>query len=186
MAVMPRKGDREWLPGDKANCPHCGREVPIRLPRHLVVIGALLGIGFVLGALGSVVAAVSKPNRTSPASVATTARSDTAFQVVKSIQAAAINPVQITAAQLLREYQDNSASADAKYRGTLLLVAGSIGWVDRDFVDEIVLHLRTGDNIDSIMATVNDADTKKAARLKNGEQCCLVVQRQDTDGLSRT
>jgi hypothetical protein len=146
------------------------------MPRLLVVIGALLGICLVLGALGSIVAAVGKPNRTSPVSVETTAKSDTATRVAKAIQAAAISPVQITAAQLLREYQDNSASADAKHRGTLLLVGGSIGWVDRDFVDEIVLHLRTGDNIDSIMATVNDADTKKAARLKNGEGVVLLCR----------
>jgi hypothetical protein len=106
----------------------------------------------------------------------TTASPDTSSRESKSIRAAAISPVQITAAQLLREYQNNSISADAKYKGTLLLVAGSIGWVDRDFVDEIVLHLRTGDNSDSIMATVNDADIKKAVRLKNGESVVLLCK----------
>jgi hypothetical protein len=142
----------------------------------MVVIGGILGICLVLAALGSIAAAVSKPNRTSPASVETTARPDTDSRVGKSIRAAAFSPVQITAAQILREYQDNSGSADAKYRGTLLLVAGSIGWVDRDFVDEIVLHLRTGDDSVSVMATVSDADTKKAAHLMNGEHVVLLCK----------
>lgn len=184
-AETPSKGEREWIPGDKARCPHCGRESQIRLPRLVVITGGLLGICLVLGAVGSIFAVIGKSNRATASSLETTAKPDAASRVVKSIRAVAISPVQITATQLVQEYRGNSASADAKYRGTSLLVAGSIGWVDRDFIDDIVLHLRTGEGSDSIMATVNDADSKKAAHLMNGEHVVLLCKGKTRMGLGR-
>jgi hypothetical protein len=140
----------------------------------MVIIGGLLGICLVLGALGSIVAAVGKPNRPSPTTKKPTPVADTGSQVVHPSPAVGVNPVRVTAAQLLHAYQDNSVSADATYRGARLLVDGSISWVDRDFLGHVVLHLRAGENFDSVMATVNEADTKKAAFLKKGERVVLL------------
>jgi hypothetical protein len=85
-------------------------------------------------------------------------------------------PIRITAAQLHREYDANEVAADAKYKGRQLLVDGSIASVDKDFADGIVLRLRSGDEFNSVNASLDSADTAQAANLRKGQRVTLLCR----------
>jgi hypothetical protein len=82
----------------------------------------------------------------------------------------------VTAAQLRREYRDNSVAADERYAGNTVRVDGSISRMNRDFWGDVVLYLSAGDDFNPVMATVSEVDTEKAAALGKGQQVMLVCK----------
>jgi hypothetical protein len=79
-------------------------------------------------------------------------------------------PIAITAVQLHRAYSDNEVAADARYRGKSLLVDGVVDSIDKNFADDIVLHLRSGDSFNFVMATMKDSQASAAAELKKRQR----------------
>jgi hypothetical protein len=82
-------------------------------------------------------------------------------------------PIEITAVQLKRAYDENEVAADDKYKNRRLLVTGSVGSIDKNFMNQIVLHLRTGNEFSTVMANIDKADRSHAAGLKKRDQVTL-------------
>jgi hypothetical protein len=84
-------------------------------------------------------------------------------------------PTDVTARALWEAYDANEVSADDKFKGKKLLVAGTINSIDKDFTDHIVVRLAGGKNhYTSVDAFIRDADKEKAAELRKGQDISLL------------
>ena len=78
-------------------------------------------------------------------------------------------PIAITARQLFAEYEANEVAADEKYKGKHLLVTGKVQSIDKDFLDNIVVHIRTSNEFSAAMATLESSEKRSAAQLSKGQ-----------------
>ena len=184
MPLKPCQGCGKEVDTTAKACPHCGRPSPTGLS-GAGVVGVLVAIGagiWLYTSLGE-----SKPSPADPATGAAQqpksallglleGKQPTPPAVAPAQQQQAGPPIRITAAQLHREYAANEVAADAKYKGRLLLVDGTIASIDKDFTDDIVLRLRTGDQFNSANATLDSADAREAAALRKGQRVTLLCR----------
>ena len=82
----------------------------------------------------------------------------------------------LTAVELWREYQANEVAADSKYKGKTLLVSGEVVGIDKDFLDNAVLSLRTRNEFMSVKATLDDSQKSGAASLSKGSMVSLLCK----------
>lgn len=83
-------------------------------------------------------------------------------------------PIEIGAQALYDAYEANEVAADEKYKGKLLLVAGKVGGVSKDFMDDVVIHLDVESKaLGDIMAGMAGSEKAKAAALSKGERVAL-------------
>lgn len=78
-------------------------------------------------------------------------------------------PVKVRAGKILKEFEENEAAADGKYKGKNLQVAGFVDKVDTDVLDEEKYVVRVGTPSDFNIITVNcndqtSADVKKVKK----------------------
>ncbi len=80
----------------------------------------------------------------------------------------------VSASQLQKDYKANEVAADNKYKGKLLRVTGTVESIDKDFLDNVVLKLGTGDMFAEVHATLEDSEKPKAAELSKGKRVRVV------------
>lgn len=82
-------------------------------------------------------------------------------------KAAAAEVVPVDAAQLLADFKGNEAAADAKYKGKVLQVTGSVDKVDTEFLDkdQYIVRLDGGDQYSFLHVNCSDVPAAKAATL---------------------
>lgn len=75
--------------------------------------------------------------------------------------------VPVDAGQLLTDFKGNEAAADAKYKGKVLQVTGSVDKVDTEFLDkdQYVVRLDNGDQYSFLHVNCNDVTAAKAATI---------------------
>jgi tRNA_anti-like len=80
-------------------------------------------------------------------------------------QAAAPEAVAVDAATLLADFKGNEAAADAKYKGKVLQVTGSVDKVDTEFLDkdQYIVRLDNGDQYSFLTVNCSDVTAAKAA-----------------------
>ena len=76
----------------------------------------------------------------------------------------------VDAIKLWSDYHDNEVAADDQYKGRLLLVDGVVASIDKDFLDHIVIHLKSRNEFMWTMATMKDAEKRTAASLRRGQR----------------
>jgi hypothetical protein len=81
----------------------------------------------------------------------------------------------VTVTKLASDYQANEVSADAKYKGQLLNVTGTVSSISKDFLDDPYVLLSSGsDNIVSdVQCSFSQSDNSKLASLSKGQQVTL-------------
>lgn len=77
--------------------------------------------------------------------------------------------MKVTAVKLFQDYEANEVAADNVYKGKTLLVSGKVQSIDKDFMDNIVVHLTTPNEFMSALATVMDSEKAKAGKLTKGQ-----------------
>lgn len=68
-----------------------------------------------------------------------------------------------------REYDANEVAADQKYKGRALLVRGVVASIDKNFLGEIVVHLKSPNEFGNTMATMESSQGSNAAALSRGQ-----------------
>lgn len=75
----------------------------------------------------------------------------------------------LTAAQLLAEYDENSVAADRKYEGKVVRVSGVLQNIGEDLLGKLYITLDTGNPISSVQCFLDDAYVDQVAELKKGQ-----------------
>jgi hypothetical protein len=148
-------------------CPHCGKPV-----KHSG-IAKKIGIGFLVLIGLRIIASAGKSDHGSTMAVAATEPSMTAQAAAPEQSTTAI---QISAMDLFREYDRNEVSADDAYKGKRLLVTGRVASINKNFVDDIVIDLSTGQMFADIRATVQDSQKSTAAGLSKRQEVTLLCR----------
>lgn len=79
-------------------------------------------------------------------------------------------PIAVKSEKLHRDYDDNEASADEKYKGRLLLVEGVIQSIDKDMFDNTILILSGGGAFAGVHAKLTEAEAPKARTVKKRQR----------------
>jgi hypothetical protein len=84
--------------------------------------------------------------------------------------ASANRPVfSISAEELYREYDANEVATDLKMGKALVEVSGTINSIDKDFTDDVVIRLATGDPFSMAGLTLVNSQKNLAATLRKGQ-----------------
>jgi hypothetical protein len=78
--------------------------------------------------------------------------------------------VDVTAKQLLADYQENEIAADAKYKGQALRVKGKVTRISKDIFDAPLVDLATSNQFMPVYATFASEGARALAELKRGQQ----------------
>lgn len=105
------------------------------------------------------------------AAIASSDEKDTEKKVAKTeAEKPAIN---ITATALSKAYQDNEVGADQLYKGTVLIITGTVQSINKDFTDKIYVTLK-GDGGEYSLADIqcyfSDDHVNAASSLKKGQR----------------
>lgn len=102
-----------------------------------------------------------------PAAAAAPVASEAPAQAAPPAQAAAPEALPVDAAQLLADFKGNEAAADAKYKGKVLQVTGSVDKVDTEFLDkdQYIVRLDNGEQYSFLHVNCNDVTAAKAATI---------------------
>lgn len=86
-----------------------------------------------------------------------------------------VQAIDITAAQLYKEYDENELAADDKYKGKILRVSGKVSSIDQDILNSLYVTLETGDyNIFSIQCYFDDSKRQQLTALKKGGKATII------------
>lgn len=75
----------------------------------------------------------------------------------------------ISAEELYAKYGENEVGADNKYKGKMLLVQGTIDSIDKDFLNNIMIRLKTSNMINRVIARMKDTEAAVVANLRKGQ-----------------
>lgn len=78
------------------------------------------------------------------------------------------------------DYRQNEVATDERIGNARVQITGGIGSIDKDFMGNPTLKLDIGMDFDSVILTLDKADTMKAGRLSRGQTVtalCEKVQR---------
>jgi len=76
----------------------------------------------------------------------------------------------VDANELWNDYRENEVAADERYKGHVLIVDGVVASIDKDFLDHIVIRLKSRNEFMGTMATMEDAEKRTAASLRRGQR----------------
>lgn len=96
--------------------------------------------------------------------------------------------MKVEAKQIIKDYEDNEAAADAKYRGKVLEVSGVIEKVDTDFIDdeEYIVRVGAGGAWDFLTVDCPGQSADDVSALKKGNDITVVGMFDDGGDLGVT
>jgi hypothetical protein len=81
--------------------------------------------------------------------------------------------IEVSAANIAKEYEKNEARADAIYKGNLVRISGTVAAIDKDFSDDTVVNLVGLNMFTNIHATMEKSEESKAINLQKGAKVIL-------------
>lgn len=84
--------------------------------------------------------------------------------------------VKVEAKKILKEFEENEAAADGKYKGKTVQVSGVVDKVDTEIFDDEQYSVQIGDGGDFVLFTVNcnDQSSKDVSKIKKGQKITVV------------
>lgn len=84
--------------------------------------------------------------------------------------------VKVEAKKILKEFEDNEAAADGKYKGKTVAVSGVVDKVDTELLDDNQYVVRIGAGSDFELTTVNcnDQTSKDVSKIKKGQKLTVI------------
>lgn len=93
-------------------------------------------------------------------------------------QAAPTLPVfSITAVDLFKGYEANEVAMDEKLKGHQIEVSGRVDAIDKNFADNIVIQLATGNQFSPASMSMLDSEKQRAIEIKKGSKITIRCQR---------
>ena len=158
MALKACKECKKEISTDAKSCPNCGKKSP-----HGMGLLAKVGLGFFGFVVLSAVVGGNKNSNASQASMVPAAAAEP--PQVKNVESEtpALPPLEVDAMQLWRDYDANEVSADNMYKDRSLAVTGRVASIDKDFLDNIIIHLRSPNQFMHTRATMEDSEKRAAS-----------------------
>lgn len=90
-------------------------------------------------------------------------------------------PVKVEAKRLLKDFEENEATADGKYAGKTLQVSGEVNKVDTEIWDDeqYVVQVNGGGDWDFLTVNCNDQSQSDVASIKKGQDITVVGKFDD-------
>ena len=132
--------------------------------KHGLIL-SLVGIIILAIIFGSVSAAQNSTKVNGQKSSSAQSNQNTAVQQTPAMQ--------VTATQLAADYKANQVAADAKYKGKVIEVSGTIDTIGEDIMNNPYVSLDDGDIITSVQCSFNQSDQAQLASLQKGAQINL-------------
>jgi hypothetical protein len=76
----------------------------------------------------------------------------------------------LSANQLYSEYDRNEVAADAKYKGKIVVVSGTIMSIGKDILDDAYIVIGGEGFLDGVQCTFTKGEQSSVARLSRGQQ----------------
>jgi len=76
----------------------------------------------------------------------------------------------VSANQLYSEYNSNEVAADAKYKGKVVIVSGTIQDIGKDIMDDAYIVIGGKGFLDGVQCTFTKGEQSSVARLSKGQQ----------------
>jgi hypothetical protein len=93
---------------------------------------------------------------------------------VNTPQTPAQPPIRVSAIQLSSDYNANGIAADAKYKGKVVDVSGTVDTIDKDILNDPYVSLKTGQySVLSVQCVFSQAAESKLTGLSSGQQVTL-------------
>ncbi|AWH89696.1 OB-fold protein [Limnobaculum parvum] len=133
----------------------------------VIIFVALMVIGFFAGknkesSTGSNVG-TSTPSTESPKPVA---QAEVKPEIYKT-----------TAKALFNDYEENEVAVDEKMKGKLIEVKGVVQAIDKDFLDNIIINLRTSNEFMPARMTMDSSSKSVALNLKKGQTVVITCEK---------
>jgi hypothetical protein len=106
------------------------------------------------------------------------AKADKASKPAK-VKATRVKAMNVQAAQLTKEFEQNELAADTKYEGKMLRITGRVDKIDTDVWDDEKYILRLGGKWDIVGVNCNDMSTDELATLKQGQTVTVIGKFDD-------
>lgn len=90
-------------------------------------------------------------------------------------------PIKVQASKILKEFEENEAAADAKYKGKTLEVSGFVDKIDTELLDdeEYVVNVSDGNEYAIFTVDCDDQKSKDVTPLKKGQKITVVGNFED-------
>jgi hypothetical protein len=160
MALKPCKECKKSISGDANPCPHCGKKNPHGMSKLMKYGGGAV--------LAVIVLAIAAP-------AAKTAKGTSNSSPVEASQGRS-PALAVDAVKLWQDYEANEVAADGTYKGKILQVTGIVSSIDKDFMDNVVLRLKSPNPIMGTMARLEKSESGKAAGLSKGAAITLICE----------
>jgi hypothetical protein len=146
-------------------CPHCGKKNPTVGPGAKVVSGVIVALLALWICKAVATSADSEQSSSHPASLAPAAAS-----------APRAPSEHVDAVRLWQAYEANEVAADAAYKGKVLEVAGVVTGIDKDFLGNIIVNMRSPNQFMPTRATLVKSEERRAAELSKGDRVTLTCE----------
>jgi hypothetical protein len=82
-----------------------------------------------------------------------------------------------TASKLFSDYEANEVATDEKISGKPVEISGSVESIDKDFLNNIIINIRTSNPFMPARLTLEDSEKDKAMKASKGNKVTLVCQK---------
>jgi uncharacterized protein (DUF1330 family) len=82
-----------------------------------------------------------------------------------------------TAAKLYQDYEANEVATDEKIGDKPVEISGKVESIDKDFMNNILIHMATGQMFMDAVLSMEDSEKDKAMKTSKGSKVTIVCQR---------
>lgn len=170
MAMKNCRECKTVISSDAVTCPSCGKRSPHGMSTGRKILWGSIGGVLLIGAIGS-----SSSHTTSGAAVSSSSSSSSSSRAAPPAAPAGPDLV-VDAEQLWADYDANEVAADNTYKGKLLQVTGTIASIDKDFMGDMIVNLKSRNQFSHTMATLQSSEASKAASLAKGARITVLCK----------
>lgn len=87
---------------------------------------------------------------------------------------AEIKPIEISAANLEKEYKANEVAADTKYKGKIVKISGTVASVDKDILDNPLVRIETNEMFNSVVCRFGKGQIDDLSKLIKGQKVTFI------------
>lgn len=148
MSLVDCKACGTQIARSAKSCPKCGA------PRKSIGAGKVILVAFIVLVVASASSAKQKRE-----------------EQHREVQTGAA--LDVSAAELFKDYAANEVSADDRYRGKVLRVSGTVESINKNIVDDPYVMLRAGGDFDGVHCSFDSTQTSSLASLSRGQRVTL-------------
>jgi tRNA_anti-like len=177
VALKPCIECKKEISGEANPCPHCGKKSPHGMSKLMKYGGGAVGALIIIAAIAPARKTREEPSpKPTETTVAPSTSQTTAPKAPPDAPPKATPELTVDARKLWSDYEANEVAADARYKDKILRVTGVVASIDKDFLDNIIIHLRSPNEFMNTMAKLEESETSKAAALSKGTKVELLCK----------